>query len=93
MGEHVRTFRGLIHFETHASETHGTVDWKLTFPDGNSGWAYSRLTRNIEGVIFAFNFVLPPMPEDELEKARLAQKANIENELANAKAALEARHE
>lgn len=87
------TFQGVvdINFETHASEAQGTIDWELTFPDGNSGWAYSRLTRNVAGVIYAFNFVLPPMPDAELDKAHAAQSANIEDEISKLKAALEAR--
>lgn len=85
------TFNGVVDvtFEVHASAEHGTIDTRLIFPDGQSGWAYSRLTRNGEGVIYAFNFILPPMPEAALVKAHARQKANIEDELAKLKAILE----
>lgn len=85
------TFNGVldVEVETFASEVHGTIDWKLTFPDGNSGWAYSRLTRNVEGVIYAFNFVVPPMPAEELTKAVEGQTKNIEDEISKLKKVLE----
>lgn len=79
-----------VTFETYANEELGTIDWKITFPDGNSGMAYSRLTRNIEGVIYAFNFILPPLQEDDLKRAYATQKDNIENEIHKLKTLLEA---
>lgn len=86
------TFIGIVDvtFETYVNEQAGTIDWKITFPDGNSGMAYSRLTRNIVGVIYAFNFILPPLQEDDLKKAHSGQRTNIENELSKLKTLLEA---
>ncbi len=85
------TFSGIVDvtFEVHASREHGTIDTKLILPDGSSGWAYSRLMRNVEGVIYAFTFVLPPMDEEALLQAHARQKANIEDELSRLKSILE----
>ncbi|MBD3906904.1 hypothetical protein NAL32_19620 [Chryseobacterium sp. Ch-15] len=85
------TFNGIIdvEFETISSVESGTIDWKLTLPDGSIGFAYSRLTRNIEGVIYAFNFIIPFMDAEELEKAVAKQIDNIHNELSKLKKALE----
>ncbi|MEG2577105.1 MAG: hypothetical protein RSA54_05160 [Glutamicibacter sp.] len=86
------TFNGVVDvtFEVHASEQHGTIDTKLVFPSGQSGWAYSRLSRNVEGVIYGFTFILPPMPESDLLIAYATQKANIEDELSKLKSILSA---
>ncbi|HEV7380209.1 MAG TPA: hypothetical protein VGN64_10470 [Dyadobacter sp.] len=78
-----------VEFKTIASRESGTIDWALTLPDGSVGYAYSRLTRNVQGVIYAFNFIVPLQPADAWKEADEKQTDNIKNELTNLKAALE----
>lgn len=50
-----------IQLNTVASAAAGTVDWIMTFPDGSSEAAYSRVTPNGDGQsIYAFVLMAPP---------------------------------
>ena len=54
----------------------GTVDWRLTFPDGSVGVAQSRVTETTRGTCF-YSFVLhaPPVALEHVEGALEAQRA------------------
>src|SRR5262245_27934211 len=50
-----------IELETLACAEAGTVDWKMTFPDGNVGWAHSRVVA-LPGERCLYTFVLHAPP-------------------------------
>ena len=54
-----------------------TVDWKMVFPDGREGWAWSRIFPFEDDRCF-YSFVLPK-PPDELEQIEgdLATQAGL----------------
>ena len=71
------------------SET-GTVDWRLTFPDGSVGLAQSRVTETTRGTcIYSFVLHAPPVALEQLEGALEAQRATLQTELATLKALME----
>jgi uncharacterized protein YndB with AHSA1/START domain len=66
-----------------ASAEHGTVDWEMTFPDGNVASAMSRLTRGAgQRVIYTFVLNAPPLPLERIEGALAQQAGTLELELA-----------
>lgn len=66
-----------------ASPEHGTIDWVITFPDGNVANAYSRVVRNGEGrSIFTFVLLAPPVPLEQLEGALEQQSQTLRDELS-----------
>jgi len=71
------------------SET-GTVDWTITFPDGNVGRAHSRIVP-LGADRCAYTFVLhaPPVPLERLEGSLAAQRETLADELRRLKRALE----
>lgn len=80
-----------IDLKTSANPTVGNIDWLLTFPDGNSAVAYSRLSPLSEHhTLYSFTLTPPPAPLEELEGALAQQATILENELITLKALLEA---
>ena len=71
-----------IALEVIASRAHGTVDWKMSFPDGTTGWAYSRVVPTGPRTC-AYSFVLPtpPVPLEQLEGALEQQSEVLRDEL------------
>ena len=66
-----------------ASREHGTIDWEMTFPDGNVASAMSRLTRGArQRVIYTFLLNAPPIPLERIEGALAEQAGTLELELA-----------
>lgn len=66
-----------VGLEVRASRESGTVDWIMTFPDGNVGRAFSRLVGiGADRTIYSFVLLAPPVPLERLEGA-LAQQAKI----------------
>ncbi|HSB64790.1 MAG TPA: SRPBCC family protein [Thermoanaerobaculia bacterium] len=88
----LRTPRGevRIKLEVKASAEQGTVDWKMTFPDGNVATAFSRIVE-IDRARCVFSFILtpPPVPLEDLEGALEAQSRTLAGELANLKRILD----
>ncbi len=78
-----------ILLETAANPQTGTVDWTMTFPDGASGKAYSRIVADGERSIYCFILMAPPVPLEMLEGALQAQSVTLAAELANLKQILE----
>jgi hypothetical protein len=79
-----------IGLEVEASPQHGTVDWRMTFPDRSLATAFSRvveLDRN--RCIFSFVLTPPPVPMEQLEGTLEAQSRTLTEELQKLKAILE----
>ena len=88
----LRTPNGTVDvgLEVSAEREHGTVDWKLTFPDGTVGLAQSRVTDTARGTcIYSFILHAPPVALEQLEGALDAQRAILTSELATLKALME----
>jgi len=68
----------------------GTVDWRLTFPDGSIGVAQSRVTETTRGTcIYSFVLHAPPVALEQVEGALEAQRATLRSELATLKSLME----
>jgi hypothetical protein len=69
----------------------GTVDWRLTFPDGGVALAQSRVTETTRGTsIYSFVLHAPPVALELVEGALEAQMATLKSELATLKSLVEA---
>ena len=81
----------LVDLETITDESRGTIDWRMTFPDGSVGVAYSRVTPDGgDRSVYSFVLMAPPVPLEALEGALSAQIAVLAQELQTLKARLEA---
>lgn len=79
-----------IDLEVEASPEHGTVDWRMTFPDRSVATAFSRVVEmDRERCIFSFVLTPPPVPLEQLEGALEAQSRTLAEELKKLKAILE----
>lgn len=68
----------------------GTVDWRLTFPDGSVGLAQSRVTETTRDTcIYSFVLHAPPLALEQVEGALEAQRATLRSELATLKSLME----
>ena len=80
-----------IKLQTVVSRDAGNVDWLMTFPDGSTGAAYSRITPNGDDeAIYSFVLMAPPVPLEALEGALEAQKGILSGELEELKGILAA---
>ncbi len=78
-----------IKLQTVVSRDAGSVDWLMTFPDGSTGAAYSRITPNGDNeAIYSFVLMAPPVPLEALEGALEAQKGILSGELEELKGIL-----
>ena len=79
-----------IALETHARVEAGTVDWKMTFPDRNVGWAHSRVVELSAGrCLYTFVLHAPPVALEAIEGALEAQRATLARELLRLKKVME----
>lgn len=80
----------VIDLGVQASAEHGTVDWRMTFPDRSVATAFSRVVE-VDRNCCVFSFVLtpPPVPLEELEGALEAQSRTLAEELKKLKEILE----
>jgi len=86
------TPQGVVDIElaTIAQREAGAIDWKMTFPDGAVGKAYSRVTPDGEArSVFSFVLMAPPVPLEALEGALEAQRGILAEELLRLKGILE----
>lgn len=68
----------------------GTVDWRLTFPDGGVGIAQSRVTETTRSTcIYSFVLHAPPVALEQVEGALETQSATLRSELATLKSLME----
>lgn len=80
-----------IALQTIAHASARTIDWKMTFPDGSVGMAYSRVTTDdADRAVYSFVLMAPPVPLEVLEGALSAQMEILAKELKALKALLEA---
>lgn len=80
-----------IRLDTISSATSHTVDWKMTFPDGMVGWAFSRVTPDgTDKAVYTFVLMAPPVPLEMLEGALGEQMKTLAGELIALKTRLEA---
>lgn len=72
-----------IGLEVRASVEHGTNDWHMTFPNGNTAVAYSRVV-DLGPDCCAYSFVLtpPPVALEQLEGTLAEQSKVLASELA-----------
>jgi hypothetical protein len=74
-----------------ASAPEGTIDWHMTFPDGNVASAYSRvIPESDEHSIYNFILMAPPVPLEQLEGTLNQQAHILREELAKLNAILSA---
>ncbi|HSE41810.1 MAG TPA: SRPBCC family protein [Acidobacteriota bacterium] len=60
----------------------GTIDWKMSFPDGSIGVAYSRvLDAGNLGSIYSFVLMPPPLPLEKVEGTLMQQSEVLKEEL------------
>ena len=80
----------MIDLEVNASPDHGTVDWRMTFPDHSVATAFSRVVEvDRDHCIFCFVLTTPPLPLEQLEGALEAQSKTLAEELKKLKEILE----
>lgn len=81
-----------IELEVLSSAQHGTIDWLMTFPDGNVATAYSRVVPlDSESCAYSFVLLLPPVPLEMLEGVLAEQSVTLTRELNELKLLLEKR--
>lgn len=81
-----------IHLATIARQEARTVDWRMTFPDGSVGMAFSRVIPDGDThSIYSFVLMAPPVPLEALEGALEAQRVTLAEELVRLKGILEGR--
>ena len=72
-----------VGLEVRASLEWGTVDWIMTFPDGNVGRAFSRLVPlDHARTLYSFILLAPPVPLEQVEGALAEQAKVLTQELA-----------
>lgn len=81
-----------IALRTDARRDAGTIDWRMTFPDGSVATAYARVTPDGESrSVFSFVLMAPPVPLEAVEGALEPQRKILAGELVRLKTILEAR--
>lgn len=71
-----------IGLQVQASREHGTIDWRMTFPDGSVARACSRIVAlDAERSIYSFMLPPPPVPLEQVEGAVEQQAAILRDEL------------
>ena len=80
----------MIDLEVQASSEHGTVDWRMTFPDRSVATAFSRVVALApDRCVLSFVLTPPPVPLEQLEGALEAQSRTLAGELRKLKQILE----
>ena len=81
-----------IGLEVAAHPDAGTVDWRMSFPDGSVGWAHSRVVSlSDDRCVYTFVLHAPPVPLEAVEGALDAQRVTLAEELKRLKALVESR--
>ncbi len=71
-----------VELQTAADSERGTIDWMMTFPDGSTAKAFSRLVQVDDRCIYSFLLTAPPVPLEQLEGALEQQSLTLREELA-----------
>jgi hypothetical protein len=78
-----------VALQVKASASEGTIDWHMTFPDGNVATAYSRLVQDSDNYsIYSFILRAPPVSLEQLEGTLNAQAYTLREELTKLNAIL-----
>jgi hypothetical protein len=88
----MRTEKGAVEVDllVTASREYGTIDWAMTFPDGNMSMACSRLVGNgPASCIYSFILTAPPLPLEQPEGAIEQQSQILREELERLREILE----
>lgn len=88
----MRTPQGEVEIDlvVFSSKAQGTIDWKMTFPDGSVATAFSRvISLDHDRSIYTFVLTPPPVPLEQLEGALDAQSRTLADELLRLKGILE----
>jgi hypothetical protein len=91
-GATLRTPMGVVSvgLEVQAFPDRGVIDWRLSFPDGATGWAHSRLVPLSERrCVYTFVLHAPPVALEAVEGALEVQRATLARELRRLKGILE----
>ena len=73
-----------------SSKAQGTIDWKMTFPDGSMATAFSRvISLGHDRSIYTFLLTPPSVPLEQLEGTLDAQSRTLADELLRLKGILE----
>lgn len=89
----MRTSDGEVRLSLHTRSdiNSGIIDWKMTFPDGSQGDAYSRVVpTSADRCVYTFVLLAPPVPLEMLEGALNAQMEILAKELVAVKNIIEA---
>lgn len=79
-----------IDLDVRASAENGTVDWYMTFPDGSTAVAYSRVVElSHDNCAYSFILTPPSAPLEQLEGAWDMQSKMLTEELTKLKGILE----
>lgn len=79
-----------IGLEVRSNPDIGSIDWRMTMPDGSIGNAYSRVISNGENKsIYSFILMAPPTPLEEIEGALDCQIKQLQQELLRLKKILD----
>jgi len=79
-----------IDLAVNAAADHGTVDWYMTFPDGSTATAFSRLVELApDRCVFSFVLTPPPVPLEQLEGTMEQSSKTLASELQTLKRMLE----
>ncbi|MGH8598209.1 MAG: SRPBCC family protein [Gammaproteobacteria bacterium] len=79
-----------IDLNVRSSQEHGTIDWRMTFPDRSVASAFSRVADlGANRCVFVFILTPPPVPLEQLEGALEAQSRTLALELRTLKDILE----
>ena len=70
-----------VGLQVDASEAHGTIDWTIAFPNGETARACSRLTPHGDTSIYTFVLEAPPTPLEALEGVLAVQSRTLADEL------------
>ena len=80
----------MIDLAVKTSPEHGTVDWRMTFPDRSVATAFSRVVEmDRDRCIFSFVLTPPPVRLEQLEGALETQSRTLTEELKKLKEILE----
>ena len=74
-----------VDLRVESSPQQGTIDWRMTFPDGSVATAFSRVVELDRGrCIFSFVLTPPPVPLEQLEGALEIQSRTLQEEIGRA---------
>ena len=78
-----------IGLEVDTASKHGTIDWIMTFPNGDVARAYSRIvSTGDQSCVYSFTLLAPPVPLEQLEGALEQQSQTLREEMTRLRSIL-----